>query len=68
MVFMWKVLILRLVIAIYRLDILMMQDSLHIPLEVWIVGWVGTYCGCYVSYRFWQLWIHVITFESDVCA
>ena len=38
LIYMWQILLLRLVIAGYRLDMLMMSDSLVIPLEVWIVG------------------------------
>ena len=40
LVYMWQVLLLRLVIAGYRLDMFMIWDSLVIPFGVWIVGWV----------------------------
>ena len=40
LVYMWQVLLLRLVIASCRLYMLMIWDSLGVPLEVWIVGWV----------------------------
>lgn len=53
LVYMWQVLLLRLVIAGCRLDMLMMWDSLGIPLEVWIVGWVW-----HLLCMLFQLWIY----------
>ena len=40
LVYMWQVFLLSPFISSYRLDMLMMWDSLGIALEVWIVGWV----------------------------
>ena len=69
LVYMWQVLLLRLEITGYKIDMLMMWDSLGIPLEVWIVGWFW-----HLLWMLFQLWIflqqqiHVITFGSGFCA
>ena len=52
LVYMWQVLLLRLLIVGYILDMLMMLDSFGIPLEVWIVGWVW-----HLLLVLFQLWI-----------
>ena len=43
----------------YKLEMLMMWDSVGIPLEVWIVGWVGTCCGCYFNYGYFDNYVYM---------
>ena len=69
LVYRWQVLLLRLMIVDYRLNMLMTWDLLGIPLEVWIVGLVWHLSWVlFQLWIFWQLQIHVITFGSSFCA